>query len=174
MIMFCDNKEQLDNTVKIIPLTVERLPDYADVIRKSFATVAKDFGWTKETAAGFIAFLSDEKLAERFKPGCLSFALMVDEKIIGFVSLTGKDEGIFELNRLAILPEWRHFGYGKKLLDFCKAKVRELGGNKITLDIIEENTRLRDWYAANGFIHTGTRKFAHLPFTTGHMEWRVV
>ncbi len=99
---------------------------------------------------------------------------MVDEKIIGFVSLTGKDEGIFELNRLAILPEWRHFGYGKKLLDFCKAKVRELGGNKITLDIIEENTRLRDWYAANGFIHTGTRKFAHLPFTTGHMEWRVV
>ena len=46
--MFFDNKKQLDNPAEIIPLTAERLPEYADVIRKSFATVAKDFGWTRK------------------------------------------------------------------------------------------------------------------------------
>ena len=79
---------------------------------------------------------------------------------------------MYELNKLSVLPEWRHCGYGKKLLDFCKAKAREFGGNKITLDIIEENTRLKDWYIANRFISTGTNKFEHLPFTTGYMEYK--
>jgi hypothetical protein len=41
------------------------------------------------------------------------------------------------------------------------------------LDIIEENKRLKDWYTANGFIDTGTKKFENLPFTTGCVEWEV-
>lgn len=77
----------------------------------------------------------------------------------------------YEFNKLSVLPSWRHYGYGKKMIDFCKEKVRELGGNKITLDIIEKNTVLKNWYAANGFVHIGTKKFEHLPFTTGYMEW---
>lgn len=80
-------------------------------------------------------------------------------------------DGIYEMNDVSILPVWRYLGYGKKLLDFCKAKVLELGGNKITIGIVEENAVLKDWYAANGFVHTGTKKFEHLPFTTGYMEW---
>ncbi len=63
-----------------------------------------------------------------------------------------------KLNRLSVLPSWRHIGLRqKKLLDFCKEKVRELRGNKIILDLIEENTVLKNWYAANGFVHTGTK-----------------
>ncbi|MPN36714.1 hypothetical protein SDC9_184224 [bioreactor metagenome] len=58
------------------------------------------------------------------------------------------------------------------LIDYAKEKVRAFGGQKITIGIIEENTRLMNWYTANGFVHTGTRKFNHLPFTVGFMEWR--
>ena len=82
--------------------------------------------------------------------------------------------GTYEMNDVSILPEYRHYGYGKKLLNFCKARVRELGGNKITIGIVEENTVLKEWYAANGFVHTGTKKFEHLPFTVGFMEWRTL
>lgn len=77
------------------------------------------------------------------------------------------------MNNLSILPEYRHKGYGKELLDVCKNKVKELGGNKITIGIIEENTKLKEWYIAYGFIQTGTRKFGHLPFTVGFMELNV-
>lgn len=72
-----------------------------------------------------------------------------------------------------MLPEYRHFGYGKQLLDFCKTKVQERGGNKIIIDIVEENTILKNWYATNGFTHIETKKYEHLPFTVGYMEWTV-
>ena len=37
--------------------------------------------------------------------------------------------------------------------------------------IIEESEVLKNWYIANGFVHTGTKKFDHLPFTSGYLEW---
>ena len=40
----------------------------------------------------------------------------------------------------------------------------------LRIGIIEENVRLRAWYEGLGFVHTGTRVFAHLPFTVGFME----
>ena len=48
-----------------------------------------------------------------------------------------------------------------------------LNGSIITIGIVEEKPVLKEWYAANGFIHTGTKEFAHLPFTVGLMEWNV-
>lgn len=165
---------QIFDLAEIRPLTADSLPEYADVIRRSFATVARDFGWTRENAPGHVSFRTDEQLASRTEDGYFPFGLCVGEKTFGFMSLTYKGNGTYELNKLAVLPGWRHYGYGKKMLNYCKEKVRELGGSKIILDIIEENTVLKNWYAANGFIHIGTKKFEHLPFTTGYMEWRAV
>jgi diamine N-acetyltransferase len=79
--------------------------------------------------------------------------------------------GVFEMNDVAILPNYRHKGYGKQILDFCKAKVAELGGHKINIGIVEDNTKLKNWYLQNDFNHTGTKTFDGLPFTVGFMEW---
>ena len=46
----------------------------------------------------------------------------------------------------------------------------ELGCKKINIGIVEENTVLKEWYASQGFIHTGTCKFDFFPFTCGYME----
>jgi len=162
-----------DFDAEIRPLTDEHLPQYADVIRRSFATVAKDFGWTRDNAPGHVSFRTDEQLANKATDGYFPFGLFVGENIIGFVSLTNMGNGAYELNKLSVLPEWRHCSCGKRLLDFCKKKVKDFGGSKITLDIIEENTVLKNWYATNGFVHTRTKKFEHLPFTTGYMKWEV-
>lgn len=164
---------QIHDLTEIKPLTADKLPEYADVIRRSFATVAKDFGWTRENAPGHVSYLSDEQMKERFKGNFHLFGLCVGDRIFGFVALNDLGDGIYELSRLSVLPEWRHYGYGKKLVDYCKEKVREFGGRKITVDIVDENTVLKNWYAANGFVHTGVKKFGHLPFTTGYMEWEV-
>lgn len=45
-----------------------------------------------------------------------------------------------------------------------------LGANKIKIGIVEENTILKEWYEKIGFVHTGTKKFEHLPFNVGFME----
>jgi hypothetical protein len=53
------------------------------------------------------------------------------------------------------------------------AKIKESGGNKVTISITEENTVLKNWYTAYGFVHTGTKKFEQLPLTSGYMELEV-
>lgn len=140
------------------------------VIRESFATVARDFKLTEQNCPNHTSFIKLEKLQNQFNRGTQMFGYFYDDKIVGYVSLSTADTLTYELNNLAVLPNYRHKGYGKELMDFCKAKVKELEGGKITIGIIEENSALKDWYAAYGFVHTGTQKFNHLPFTVGRME----
>lgn len=149
------------------------LHDCVNVIQKSFITVANDFGLTRENCPTNGAFLTLDKLQHDFSKGDLMFAKYAVENIAGFVELSKKDDKIYELKRLAVLPENRHKGHGKELLVFAKSKAFSLGAEKITIGIIEENLRLKNWYQANGFIHTGTKTFSHLPFTVGFMECAV-
>lgn len=144
-----------------------------EVIRSSFITVAKEFGLTELNCPNHTSFMKVEKLQTHFERGYLMFGLYDNKQLIGYVSLSRENEGVVELHNLAVLPEYRHKGYGKQLLDFCKSKVKESGSNKITIGIIEENNMLKNWYAENGFVHTGTHNFAHLPFTVGFMKCEV-
>ena len=157
--------------MEIKPLSASHLPEYADVIRKSFATVAQDFGFTRENCPRHTSFITNKRLQGKFASGYTPFGCFDGETIVGFVSLNDHGGGIFELNDLSVLPEYRHLKYGKALLDFCKAKVAELGGHTIEIELIEENTTVKNWYAANGFIHTGTAQYESLPFTVGSMYW---
>ena len=166
-------KKNQEQDLSIQALTARELPEYAEVIRQSFATVAREFGLTKETCPAHPSLISNEALRERFKEDYTPFGLFVDGKLAGFMSLTNKGGGVFVMNNVAVLPEYRHLGCGKALLEFCKAKVRELGGRKLEIDIIEDNTVLKNWYIANDFVNIGTERFDHLPFTVGYMEWTV-
>ena len=159
---------------RIAPLAPVHLPQYAEVIRQSFATVATAFGLTQQNCPTHTSFITDERLASKYRDGYYPLGYFTEGKIIGFVALTETGEGVYELSNLSVLPEYRHYGYGRELLDFCKEKVRELSGSKITISIIEDHTVLKSWYAANGFVHTGTRKFDHFPFMVGFMEWSAV
>ncbi len=146
----------------------------ADVIRRGFMTVAKDFELTIEKVPTNGAFIKTERLIADREKGNRMFALVENDTIVGFMQLEKADEDKFYLQKISVLPECRHRGYGKKLLEFANEKVRELGGHKIDIAIIEENEQLKTWYIQNGFTHTGTKKFDHLPFTAGFMEKYIV
>jgi len=143
---------------------------YAEVIRRSFATVAEEFALTQENCPSHPSFITSEKLARKFIGNYYPFGYFTDGKLVGFVSLVDIGKNTYEMSTVCILTEYRRYGYGKALLDFCKEKVKKLGGEKITIGIIEENTVLKDWYIMNGYVHTGTKRFDHLPFTVGYME----
>ncbi len=142
----------------------------ADVIRRAFGTVAKEFGLTTDNCPSNGAFLQTERLVKDKLKGNQMFVLTEEGKIVGFIQLEKANDKTYYLEKVAVLPEARHQGCGRQLLDFAKYKVRELGGEKIGIAIIEENTRLKNWYTVNGYIHTGTKSFDHLPFTVGFME----
>ena len=148
------------------------LNECLEVIHKSFSTVAEQFGLTKDNCPKHTSFIPVYFLETQMNWGWHMFALCSGERIVGYMSLSKENDNTFELHNLAVLPELRHNGYGKKLLDYAKDKVKSLGGSKIEIGIIEESTVLKNWYIANGFVHTGTKKFDHLPFTSGYLEWR--
>ena len=143
----------------------------AEVIRMSFATVANDLGLTEQNCPKYVGFVTTaERLRTHYDWGWSLYGLCENERLIGYVSISKEDDNAYEIHNLAVLPEYRHRGYGKQLLDFCISKVVESGGSKVKISIIEENSVLKRWYETNGFAHTGTKKFEHLPFTSGYME----
>lgn len=150
-------------------INIDDLPTCLELIHDSFITVAKEYGLTEQNCPANPAYITYERLKYDFENGALMYGYVADDEIIGFVRIIKKDEYTFELGRLAVLPEYRHNKIGSNLINFVKDKVCELGGKKIIIGIIEENTRLKNWYIQNGFIHTGTLTLAHLPFVVGYL-----
>ena len=150
----------------------EELSACADLIRKSFQTVADEFGFTRENAPRFTAFATtEERLAWQMDgEHRLMFLDEEDGRICGYYSLLRKDKDECELGNLSVLPEYRHTGIGGKLL---RHAMKTAGGQNcrvMSLGIVEENTVLRKWYESYGAIHTGTEKFDFFPFTCGYMK----
>lgn len=150
------------------------IPACVEVIRKSFKTVADEFGFTPENAPRFTAFATDE--------GRLTYQMLVekrpmfvycdDGRILGYCSVLVRD-GECELSNLSVLPEYRHKGIGRQLVERAESETVRLGGDMMKLGIVEENKVLRAWYESLGFSHSGTEKFDFFPFTCGYMEKKI-
>jgi diamine N-acetyltransferase len=161
---------EVNMKVRILPVSTGELEHCAEVIRESFLTVADDFGLTIENCPTNGAFIKTERLAADVGKGNSMYGLYEDDNMTGFMQLEYKgDRGVI-LEKLAVLPSYRHKGYGKILLDFAKKEAKRMGGAKLLAAIIEENAVLKSWYLENGFEHTGTKVFPHLPFTVGFLE----
>ena len=114
------------------------------VIKESFATVAKEFGFTVENAPRFTAFATTEdrlkhQLLEENRP---MYAFYDNENIVGYYSLLVQDNNECELNNLSVIPAYRHRGIGEELLKHAFKIAKELNCNKINIGIVEENKTL--------------------------------
>lgn len=152
---------------------ISKLPVCIDIIRKSFATVAKEFNFTKENCPSHTSFMPVEKLEEQFRNEYQMFLYSYHSDFAGFFSVHTDKNHALELNTLAVLPAYRHNGIGTEMIEFSKAYAYEHNCIKIKISIVEENLRLRKWYETLGFVHTGTKIIPNLPFTVGYMEFTV-
>ena len=157
----------------IIQVTsIKQLDICLDIIHKSFQTVADEFNLTTENCPNHTAFMPIEKLITKFENNAPMFLFKYNDCYAGYLSLSVSENNV-ELNNLAVLPEYRHLGIGRELVNYVLAYSKNIGVNKIKIGIIEDNTVLKKWYEQLGFIHTGTKRFSHLPFTVGFMELRI-
>ena len=156
------------------PVTEKDLKECLSVIHRSFATVAEEFGLTRETCPTHTSFLPADRFFRSWEEQQIMGCLELEGRIVGFVSLQSQGDGIFELKHLAVLPEFRHQGYGAKLVQWIQRQAVHQGGTLLKAGIIEESKILKDWYFSLGFHETGTRKFSHLPFTVCFLEKSLV
>src|SRR4051812_3159345 len=67
----------------------------------------------------------------------------------GFSTFAAKP--LINIHDLAVLPEYRGRGIGRRLLEAVERKARELGCCKLTLEVQEKNRKAKGVYEAAGF-----------------------
>jgi diamine N-acetyltransferase len=129
------------------------------------------FGLTRENAPTHPSFITADHLIDMKKRGLLLCGLWVAAGQAGFVALDPNDKTQFEIRNLAVLPVYRHQGYGKTLVRFGLDYAAAHGASRVSLSLIDENQVLKRWYTGQGFIAKELKRFPHLPFTVCYMEY---
>jgi diamine N-acetyltransferase len=148
----------------------EELSRAAAVIRQAFLTVAAEAGFTPENCPNFPAFITDAEVQALAGEGLQFYGWFEGETLAGVVGLRKMEAGQYNLEKLAVLPEYRYRGFGRQLVDFVCATARREGGRKLSLLTGLEATVLVAWYLKQGFVQTGIEKDPNLPFTFCYME----
>jgi ribosomal protein S18 acetylase RimI-like enzyme len=142
------------------------------VLNDSHLTVAKEFNFTKQSNPTNNAFIDVETLRTHLSKGIDLYLSIVDNVAIGCIAIekSSKEIDTYYIEKVSILPEYRHNGYGIKLMDFASDRIKNSGGKKISIALIDSNTKLKEWYLKQGFIETSIKDFEHLPFRVCFMS----
>jgi GNAT superfamily N-acetyltransferase len=136
--------------------------DLGWVIHRQAVLYAQEYGWDwtyeallakilGEYAAGFDASKEDGWMAERAG------------RIVGSIFLMKSDDPrVARLRLLYVEPHARGFGVGRRLVDTCVTRARELGYRRLTLWTNDVLTAARRLYETSGFRLT--KQSAHRSF----------
>lgn len=159
-------------TGKIRKLLPDEAPSCHAVIAESFTTAARDLGLTIDNCPSHPSFLTVEKVLTSMNGAVEYFGLFLGGRLTGTAALENSDreKGTVFLERLAVLPAFRHQGSGARLLHFCFDYAGKSGMDKIAIGIIDRHDILKRWYQTFGFVENIKKEFRHLPFTVCYME----
>src|SRR6202158_4965245 len=73
------------------------------------------------------------------------------------IELDAGAAGTFYINDVAVFPEYRHAGIGRKLIDLAFAEAKKAGLPGVSLTTFEEDRRLVDYYRGFGFSVVASR-----------------
>ena len=149
-----------------------------DILNKAFMTVALQFNFTKETVERFPAFMKSDIIENQLKNGLKMYGYKEDNKIVSCAGYSSYNDKIYMIERLGTLPEYRHKGIGKKLMEFVENKIRENSGEIAEIHVVDINITLVEWYKNMNYkqirtdkLYDGERK---LPFNSCVMNKELI
>jgi GNAT superfamily N-acetyltransferase len=154
----------------IRPASGQEADVLSDLIRRSFRDVAERFGLTPANCPRHPSNCTPAWIVADLAAGRQYLLLAIAQTLTGCVAVKRGDARTGKIERLAVLPEHRHAGFGYLLLDHALRALRNMGLVRAELAIISDHTELRDWYVRRGFVPTDTRRFDHLPFAVTFMQ----
>lgn len=158
---------------KIRVCTQKDIGVLVETIRSSFKDVAECFGLTQENAPIHPSNCTEDWIQKDMERGVAYFIIENENSIAGCVALELANSDVCYLERLAVLPNQRHLGFGKALVTHVLSKAKLLGVHRVSIGIIAEHTELKNWYKRIGFVEGESKEFAHLPFRVTFMSYEV-
>ena len=130
----------------IRPITMEHIQRYGDIYAKAFSGEPWNDPWKPEDAVIHVQELLESKQA-------YGLEYVLDGKVVGFIlgtSMLFHYGRAFEINDLAVDPEYQRRGIAKELLETCLADMKEQGMVGVHL-ITAGKGILPEFYAKYGF-----------------------
>lgn len=108
--------------------------------------------------------------------GQVLFALETDdaggEHAVGTVALKHEGAGVYELTKMAVAPEARGHGVGRRLLQASLERYRALGGRELFLESSSRLAPAIRLYESAGFVHhPAPRPGSHYARADVYMVW---
>ncbi|PXV65540.1 putative GNAT family N-acyltransferase [Dysgonomonas alginatilytica] len=150
----------------------ENLSAIVHVLNVSHGTVAKEFGFNKDTNPTNNAFIEEQTLRDQLNNGIDLYALSDNDRLIGCIAIekSSRETDTFYIEKVSVIPEYRNQGTGVKLMNFATLKIQDLGAKKISISLIDSNVKLKKWYSSQGFVEASFKDFEHLPFRVCFMS----
>lgn len=155
----------------IVKATPKDARPIAALIRKSHRDVARIFAITEENNPRHPSFCAADWVEADFRRGEEYFLCKMAGTGAGCVAFELADQEIAYLNRLSVLPAYRHQGIGAALVRHILAYARSKQVQTVSIGIIANHEILKSWYADLGFVEKDTRRFPHLPFDVTYMHY---
>ena len=142
------------------------------VLQKCFGTVALEFRLTRENNPSNPAFIDEASFKDHLKKDVEFYLCFEERKPAGCIAIerSPQDSTLFYIERVGVMPQFRHRKLGRKLIGNAFDKILELGGNRVSVGIIDQNVRLKNWYLEQGFSQMSVKKIDHLPFDVCFLE----
>ena len=144
----------------------------AKLLNEAFGTVAKEFGLTKENCQTNSAFITSDELKAQLTENREFYIYKLNDEMVGFVAIEQSlnEADTCYIEKLAVIPAYRHEGIGHQLMDFASNRIAELGSKRISIALINSNVVLKNWYSRQGFTEVLVKEYEHLPFDVCFME----
>jgi ribosomal protein S18 acetylase RimI-like enzyme len=145
----------------------------AFIVSQANKDVAKKFELTLENNPKHPSFYTKEWVSSDIDRGEEYFLYQKEGVDCGCVAFEQPNSDISYLNRLSVLPEYRHKGIGEQLVKHVLEYSRTKNIQLVSIGIIAEHTLLKKWYLKLGFIEGETKHFDHLPFGVTYMSQEI-
>ena len=157
----------------IIKASIDDAQTIAFIVSESNKDVAEQFNLNKENNPKHPSFYTKHLVLSDFSRGQEYFIYRKGDSSMGCVRFEHPRPDTAYLNRLSVLPKYRHIGIGTMLVrhvfEYSKSKNIE----KISIGIIATHEILKTWYLSFGFIEGDTKTFEHLPFDVTYMRYEL-
>jgi GNAT superfamily N-acetyltransferase len=157
--------------MKIMGTNLDDAEQIASIVSEANKDVADQFDITFENNPKHPSFYTKDWVLSDLSRGEAYFICFVNDVSTGCVAFEQPDPDTAYLNRLSVLPKYRHHGIGAALVNHVLEYSRSKEIKYVSIGIIAAHAVLKKWYSTLGFIEGETQKFDHLPFDVTYMRY---